>query len=149
MSNHLLAPRRHAPRSTAVRARIAALCAAWTAYTLRRGIADVASTSDQDYRDFGLDKGEILRGLIQLREELEGSGSSPLALAAGSDRRECAGIEPLETSKRWPLAIVIVRRCGSSRLGSRRRSSVQLQPSAMLDCPIAAALAGTPVRPSN
>jgi len=48
------------------------LFARWTAYTLKRAIADVAATSDQAYRDFGLDRDEILRALRCLRAEIEG-----------------------------------------------------------------------------
>jgi hypothetical protein len=46
---------------------VTALCKAWTVHTLRRAIADVASTSEQDYREFGLDKAEILAALKRLR----------------------------------------------------------------------------------
>ena len=42
---------------------LTALWKVWAAYTLKRAIADVASTSDRDYRAFGLDKTEILGAL--------------------------------------------------------------------------------------
>jgi hypothetical protein len=49
---------------------VTALCKAWTVHTLRRAIADVASTSEQDYREFGFDKAEILAALKRLRAEI-------------------------------------------------------------------------------
>ncbi len=58
---------------TIVREGLTALCKAWAAYSLKRAIADVASTSEQDYRHFGLDKTEILQALSRLHEAI-GSG---------------------------------------------------------------------------
>lgn len=55
--------------------RSGALCEAWTAHILKRAIADVASMSDADYRDFGLDKGEMLAALTRLRDEIKGRAS--------------------------------------------------------------------------
>ena len=49
---------------------LTALWKVWAAYTLKRAIADVASTSDRDYRDFGLDKAEILGALRSLHEQV-------------------------------------------------------------------------------
>jgi hypothetical protein len=69
MGTDLEAQRSRSQRSPAFRARIAALCGAWTAYTLSRAIADVAATTEQDYRDFGLDKGEILAELRRLHDQ--------------------------------------------------------------------------------
>jgi len=56
---------------------LTALCNAWTLYTLKRAIADVAATSEQDYREFGFDKAEILTALRQLSDEIE--AGRPLA----------------------------------------------------------------------
>jgi len=60
-----------------VRQGLSALCNAWTVYTLKRAIADVAATSEQDYREFGFDKAEILTALRQLSDEIE--AGRPLA----------------------------------------------------------------------
>ena len=54
-----------------VREGLTALCKAWTAHTLKRVIADVACTSEEDYREFGLDKTEILTALSRLSAEIE------------------------------------------------------------------------------
>jgi hypothetical protein len=70
------------PHRAIGRRALAALCEVWTAYTLKRAIADVASTCDEDYRDFGLDKGEILAALTSLRDEIKARGTlvaSPVA----------------------------------------------------------------------
>jgi hypothetical protein len=56
------------------RGALSALCQAWTAHTLKRAIADVASMSDKAYRDFGLDKGEVLAALTSLHDEIKGRG---------------------------------------------------------------------------
>jgi hypothetical protein len=96
---------------------MAALRAAWTAWTLKRAIADVATTSDQDYRAFGLDKGEILQGLRQLRDEIERSG---LAAAPGSAQRLLADTGRLETGRRWPLAILLVSMRATPRAEAAR-----------------------------
>jgi hypothetical protein len=50
-----------------VREVVAALRRAWTTYTLNRAIGDVASMREEDYRQFGLDKAEILAALQRLR----------------------------------------------------------------------------------
>jgi hypothetical protein len=92
----------------AFRAMMAALCAAWTTFTLKRAIADVASTSDQDYRDFGLDKGDILRGLGQLRYELECSSSKPVARSPSCNHHEPADTKLFKANTREPLAIARV-----------------------------------------
>lgn len=52
---------------------LTALWKVWATYTLKRAIADVASTSDQDYRDFGFDKAEILGALRSLHEQVVAS----------------------------------------------------------------------------
>jgi hypothetical protein len=72
MSAQFVAQQQYLRYSMAFRARVAALCAAWTIYTLKRASADVASMTDWDYRDFGLDKDDMLRVLRQLRYGLEG-----------------------------------------------------------------------------
>jgi hypothetical protein len=54
----------------------------WAAYTLKRAIADVASTSDRDYRDFGLDKAEILGALRSLHEQVVARHGAPAAAHA-------------------------------------------------------------------
>jgi hypothetical protein len=63
-----------------VRTALGTLWQVWAAYTLKRAIADVASTSDQDYRDFGLDKAEILGGLRNLREQVVANRDTPAAI---------------------------------------------------------------------
>jgi hypothetical protein len=86
-------PRRYA----AVHGALIALCRTWAAYTVRRAIIDVTSTSEQDYREFGLDKAEMLAALEMLRGELEGSLS-----------REAAHDAPAPGAPR--LAIVVTKR---------------------------------------
>lgn len=54
----------------------------WAAYTLKRAIADVGSTSDQDYRDFGFDKAEILGALRSLHEQVVASRETVAAAHA-------------------------------------------------------------------
>lgn len=73
-----------APAPAIVRGALTTLWQVWAAYTLKRAIADVASTSDQDYRDFGLDKAEILGELRNLREQVVAHRGTPTA-AQGSD----------------------------------------------------------------
>ena len=72
------------------------LCKAWTTYTLKRAIADVASTSAQDYQEFGLDKAEILMELRRLRDGVKSGGPR------GPSNRERADAG-------CPLAIVVTR----------------------------------------
>jgi hypothetical protein len=48
----------------------------------KRAIADVASMSEQDYRAFGLNKGEILRELRQLLTAMPKSSGLPLSISA-------------------------------------------------------------------
>ncbi len=80
---------------------LTALCRAWTTYTLKRATADVAAMSERDYREFGLDKAEILTALRRLRDEIEGGGR----FAARNVGREDAG---------YPLSIMVSNRtCGS------------------------------------
>jgi hypothetical protein len=69
------------------RSALAALWEAWTAHTLSRAIADVASTSDKNYRDLGFDKAEILAALGCLRDGIalgraDHIAYSPRAMAA-------------------------------------------------------------------
>jgi hypothetical protein len=54
-----------------------ALCKTWAAYTVKRAIADVASTSKRDYREFGLDKAELLAALEQLQSAIESDQMPP------------------------------------------------------------------------
>ena len=61
---------------------LTALWKVWATYTLKRAIADVASMSDRDYRDFGLDKAEILGALRSLREQLVASRGTVAAAHA-------------------------------------------------------------------
>ena len=75
---------------------LTSLCKAWTTYTLKRAMADVAATSARDYQEFGLDKTEILMELSRLRDGIESGG----ALASGNGERRGAGC---------PLAIVVTR----------------------------------------
>jgi hypothetical protein len=91
-------------RSIAFRSRMAALCTVWTTRTLKRAIADLAPMSDQDYRDFGLDK-DILRGLRQLRYELECCGLRSVAQFCSSDHQKLADTKLFNASTREPLVI--------------------------------------------
>jgi len=75
---------------------LTSLCKAWTTYTLKRAMADVAATRARDYQEFGLDKAEILMELSRLRDGIESGG----ALASGNGERRGAGC---------PLAIVVTR----------------------------------------
>ena len=70
MAADLIMPRRHFPHATRLRSALSALGAGWAAYTVKRAIAGVASTSDRAYRDCGLDKAEILVALRRLREQI-------------------------------------------------------------------------------
>jgi hypothetical protein len=62
----------HPQREALSRRGLSALWEAWLAYTLKRAIADVASTREQDYRAFGLDKGELLAALRHLYDDIKG-----------------------------------------------------------------------------
>jgi hypothetical protein len=66
-----VAGRQRLQRSFALRERIAMLRTTWTTYMLKRAIAEVASMSERDYRDFGFDKTEVLDGLRELRDNIE------------------------------------------------------------------------------
>jgi hypothetical protein len=81
---------------------VTALGKAWVQYSLRRAIADVASTSEQDYRHFGFDKAEILEALGRLQDEI------------GAGKRVVARSEPGASG--CPLAIVVrkARQCRQS-----------------------------------
>jgi hypothetical protein len=81
MSNKSAAQQRTNPAASPVRSRLAALRQAFVAHTLKRAIADVAATSESDFRDFGIDKGELLDGLARLREVVR--SDAPAAAAAG------------------------------------------------------------------
>jgi hypothetical protein len=70
MAADLIMPRRHFPHATRLRSALSALGAGWAAYTVKRAIAGVASTSDRAYRDCGLDKAELLVALKCLREHV-------------------------------------------------------------------------------
>lgn len=59
------------PRAATPDARSAALRAAWVSHTLKQAIAAVRSASDEDYRAFGWDRGELLAKLQWLRGEIE------------------------------------------------------------------------------
>jgi hypothetical protein len=94
----------HSPNRATGRGALSALCEVWTAYTLKRAIADVASTRDEDYRDFGLDKGEILAALTSLRDEIKGKGT---LVASPSCRRGCNGCRlVIEVAKHEPALLV-------------------------------------------
>jgi len=90
-----------------IRKTSATLRSAWTAYTLKRAIADVASMNDQDYRTFGLDKAEILGALTRLHAEVEHNGRS-LARVVG--RKGAVA----------PLAIVVTKREPGARPASEQ-----------------------------
>jgi hypothetical protein len=89
MSTTLAIGHAHPERPAIVRAALSALCKTWTAYTLERAIADVAATSAQDYREFGLDKVQMLTALTQLRGEIGGDGM-PRRLAISVARQTAA-----------------------------------------------------------
>ena len=61
-------------RQSRMRSRARALRNAWAAYTVKRAIAEVASTSERDYLAFGLDKHDILAALAHLRDEIGSRG---------------------------------------------------------------------------
>jgi hypothetical protein len=86
MSTVLAIGHAHPQRPAIVRAALSALCKTWTAYTLERAIADVAATSEQDYREFGLDKVQMLAALRQLRGEI-GGDAMPRRLAISVARQ--------------------------------------------------------------
>lgn len=96
MSAVLTIGHNHPQGPAIVRGALTALWKVWTAYALKRAISDVASTSDQDYRDFGLDKAEILAALRRLRDEIEDGGT----LVARDRARHCNGRQ---------LAIVVAK----------------------------------------
>jgi hypothetical protein len=85
----------HPQDGATVRRAVAALRRAWTAYTLKRAIRDVASMREEDYRQFGLNKVEILAALARLRDEIATEGTS------GHDS---------DAADSPPLAIVVSRR---------------------------------------
>jgi hypothetical protein len=71
-----LAVGRDHPRARAIVAdAAAALLQAWAAHTVKRAITDVTSTSEQDYREFGFDKAEMLYALKRLLGEIEVDGA--------------------------------------------------------------------------
>jgi hypothetical protein len=75
MSAAVMIARSRPPGRGIARQALAALCKAWTVHTLKRATAGVASTSDRNYRAFGLDKAELLAALRRLRDELECDGT--------------------------------------------------------------------------
>ena len=112
MSAVLTMQQEHQPARLRMRGALDALRKAWAAFTLERAIADVASMRDQDYRDFGLEKAEILSALRQLREE-------------------CAANEYGLTNKRSPaagsaLAIRVNRKLQSFASGASGEPSARL-----------------------
>jgi hypothetical protein len=64
--------------------------------------------SDQEYRDFGFDKGDVLRGLRQLCYELERSSSKPVARSPSCNHHEPADTKLFKANTREPLAIARV-----------------------------------------
>jgi hypothetical protein len=66
----------HRQGRAVMRGAVATLRRAWTAYTLERAIADVASMGDEDYLQFGLDRAEILEALARLRDEVATEATS-------------------------------------------------------------------------
>jgi hypothetical protein len=91
--------------SIAFRSGMAALCRAWTARTLNSAIADVTSMSDQEFSDFGFDKGDILRGLRQLRYDLECSNLRLVARSHRNDHQEPADNKLFSANTRELLVI--------------------------------------------
>lgn len=61
---------------SAVRARFVALRQAYLVHTLKRAITDVMATEERDYRDFGLDKRDVLAGLSHLLDTVRTSCAS-------------------------------------------------------------------------
>ena len=70
MTDHPRLPLRRLPKAATLRGAMSALGAAWTAYTIRRAMADVSSTSQDAYSDFGLDKVDILAALGRLHAQV-------------------------------------------------------------------------------
>jgi hypothetical protein len=68
------------------------LCSVWTRHLLKLAIAHVAARSDRDCRMLGLDRAELLAGLIELHS------------AAGRTRREAgSNIGHPTAERRQPL----------------------------------------------
>jgi hypothetical protein len=63
--------RRSKGRVATPSSRMAALHAAWIAHTVKQAIAAVGSASDEDYRAFGWERGQLLAQLQWLRAEKE------------------------------------------------------------------------------
>jgi hypothetical protein len=97
MRTSLALGRGHPRARTIVADAAAALLEAWAAHTVKRAIADVTSTSGQDYRAFGFDKAEMLDALERLLGEIEVDRAVP---ATRVD----------QASKGLGLAIVVTRR---------------------------------------
>lgn len=100
MSHNPKAQKRETSSSSPIRARLAALRQAYVAHTLKRAIADVSSTSEGDYRDFGLDKAELLDGLTSLLAVVRAAPDAcapsvavkPRAPALAATRQLAAGV---------------------------------------------------------
>jgi hypothetical protein len=76
MSAILTIGQTHSSARAIGRSALAALSEAWTVHTLRRAIADVNSANERDYRDFGLDKADVLAALGCLRDAIACGGTS-------------------------------------------------------------------------
>jgi len=106
---------RHPQGPASMSGALAELWKAWTAHTLKRAIADVASMRDQDYREFGLDKAEILAALRRLRDAIEDDRT----FVATHPSRDYAGVGPPRLPKGCQLAISVARREPDILGGSR------------------------------
>jgi hypothetical protein len=77
-----------------------ALRMAWLAHLLRRTIVDVARSDEQAYRDFGLDRDEVLKALRHLQDNLGKSNkhdqgrAPPLAIAVRRRRNPSLASTP-------------------------------------------------------
>lgn len=80
--------RRSKGRVATPSSRMAALHAAWIAHTVKQAIAAVGSASDEDYRAFGWERGQLLAQLLWLRAEKERGPMRRVPLAVTVSRSD-------------------------------------------------------------
>lgn len=103
MGTVLAVEHNHPQGPALVRKALTALGAAWAAHTLKRAIADVSSTSDQAYRDFGLDKAEILIALGRLRKQIAVNSNTQATAMHPGRLLPCTGADfVIEVARRKP-----------------------------------------------